>query len=197
MFCCAAGSQNGSINTRAENIREICIDFDHPGFALGMAVPEEASLLVDRTGRAGVPGAASFAGIDVPAISTALSERYVGESILIWQVVGIHTVADTVVRGDIEARMQDTGNSARRDVRHVIGNAATIRETGRITTQKAETPAIGGGRGWNASIEPQQVGNGTGRGSRRRNRGRVSNERQEVGAGRSRDPDSVDRVQNT
>ena len=63
------------------------------------------------------------------AVATALRKRNIGERLLIRNIVCVHAITNHVVRKHIEAAYEHSCYDPSRDIGHVIGNAAAVRES--------------------------------------------------------------------
>ena len=67
------------------------------------------------------------------AISTTLSKREVRERLLGGHVIRVDAIADAIVRSNIITSHQNSGHYASRNVGHIVGQTAAIREATQIT----------------------------------------------------------------
>src|SRR5579875_2755667 len=111
---------------------------------------------VNRARRACIHRASRFARVDVAPVTSIVREGDIGKSFLIRHVVGIHAIAETIVRGDIEpVNEYSTSYHARGNVRNVIRNTPSVRESCQIAGQHAEPSAARLWCGWNPGVQPQ------------------------------------------
>src|SRR5271166_626109 len=163
--------------------------------------------LVNRAGRAGIHGAASFTWIDVPAGASALREGNVGEGFLIWHVVGVDSIAETgnlrageglaqaVVAGSGRAA-EYSSHRAQGNICNVIRDAASVGVSCVVAGQDSQPSAAGQRSRWYAGIQAQQVGDGPSGSSRRGDRRLILDQRQEIQPWRRRYIDSEHCVEN-
>src|SRR5262245_49413157 len=100
--------------------------------------------------RAG-PDATGLTGIDMTTVMARVRVAHIGEGLAIRRVVGVHAIADAVVREATErSTRQHAGDRARGDVGDIVGHATAVRKAGGIVVvriaieerQERETTAM-------------------------------------------------------
>src|SRR5271165_5280745 len=127
---------------------------------------------------------ARFTWIDVSTVTTARRVCEVWELRAESHIVYIDPVSEPVVGKFVEVSLENTADGdAQCDVHHVVEEAPSVGVAGCIASDESEATRRSHRRWRYSGVEPQQISDGAGRGSRRSDRSRICDQRQQIGAG--------------
>src|SRR5271170_695982 len=126
---------------------------------------------------------ARFTWIDVSTVTTARRVCEVWEVRAESHIVHIDPVSEPVVGKFVEVSLENTADGdAQCDVHYVVEEAPPVGVAGCIASNKSEATRRSHRRRRHSGVEPQQISDGSGRGSRGSDRSRICDQRQKIGA---------------